>query len=90
MCPQLDVSDSIGRLLNGVNFPIACNGSDVITCLQNFVTENPAVKPYIFDEKGALTPFVNIYLNGKDIRFLDKLSTDPSDKIEIIPSLSGG
>jgi len=90
MCPQLDVSDSIGRLLSGVSFPMACTGADVMACLQNFVAEHPAVKPYIFDEKGVLTPFVNIYLNGKDIRFLNVLSAGPADKIEIIPSLSGG
>jgi len=66
-------------------------GNDVFECLRNFAAQNSAVKPYIFDEKGQLTPF-NVYLNGVDIRTLkkDELAVKPSDKIEIIPSLSGG
>lgn len=86
------VSDSIGRILANASSPIAGVGADVFECLRNFVAQNSAVKPYIFDDKGQLTPFINVYLNGVDVRTLkkDELAVKPSDKIEIIPSLSGG
>jgi len=36
--------------------------------------------------------FVNIYVNGKDIRFLDHLDTqlNDEDKVSIVPTVRGG
>ena len=44
------------------------------------------------DEKGDLRRFVNIYLNGDDIRFLDALSSKvkDGDEISIVPAIAGG
>lgn len=49
-------------------------------------------KERIYDETGVLRRFVNIYVNGKDIRFLDNLNTTlkNGDEISIIPAVSGG
>lgn len=49
-------------------------------------------KDKLFDEKGKLTRFVNIYVNGKDIRFLNYLDTELKDKdgVSIIPAVGGG
>jgi len=46
----------------------------------------------IFDETGKLARFVNIYVNGKDIRFLNHLDTelDDEDNVSIIPAVGGG
>jgi len=46
----------------------------------------------IYDEKGNLRRFINIYVNGKDIRFLNHLNTElnDEDKISIIPAVGGG
>lgn len=92
MSVSIYVSDSIGRLLTNASNSIAGVGADVFECLRHFVAQNSAVKPYIFDEKGELTPFINVYLNNVDIRSLKKeeLRVKSSDKIDIIPSLSGG
>jgi len=49
-------------------------------------------KDKIFDEKGKLRRFVNIYVNGKDIRFLNHLDTklNDGDMVSIIPAVGGG
>jgi len=46
----------------------------------------------IYDEKGNLRRFVNIYVNSKDIRFLNHLNTElnDEDKVSIIPAVGGG
>ena len=46
----------------------------------------------ISDEDGALRRFVNVYLSGEDIRFLDGLQTPVSDGAEltILPAVAGG
>lgn len=46
----------------------------------------------LYDEKGKIRRFINIYINGKDIRFLNRLDTQlkERDKISIIPAVGGG
>jgi len=49
-------------------------------------------KNKIYDEKGKIRRFINIYVNGKDIRFLNHLNTElkDGDDISIIPAVGGG
>jgi molybdopterin synthase sulfur carrier subunit len=44
------------------------------------------------DQDGSLRRFVNIYLSGEDIRFLDGLQTPVKDGAEltILPAVAGG
>jgi sulfur-carrier protein len=46
----------------------------------------------IADESGSLRRFVNVYLSGEDIRFLDGLDTPVADGAEltILPAVAGG
>ena len=46
----------------------------------------------ISDEGGALRRFVNVYLSGEDIRFLDGIDTTVPDGAEltILPAVAGG
>lgn len=46
----------------------------------------------IFDTLGNPRRFINIYVNGKDIRFLNRLDTrlKRQDKVLIIPAVGGG
>ncbi|MEM2111615.1 MAG: ubiquitin-like small modifier protein 1 [Candidatus Bathyarchaeia archaeon] len=49
-------------------------------------------KDRIYDEKGNLRRFVNIYVNGKDIRFINHLHTElnAEDTVSIVPAVGGG
>jgi len=46
----------------------------------------------IADDDGSLRRFVNVYLSGEDIRFLDGLQTPVADGAEltILPAVAGG
>ena len=52
----------------------------------------PGLKDRLLDEDGELRYFVNIYLNGEDVRFLDGLDTAMStgDEVSIVPAVAGG
>ena len=54
--------------------------------------EFPGFKDRLVDEEGELRYFVNIYLNGEDVRFMDGLNTSTSsgDEISIVPAVTGG
>jgi molybdopterin synthase sulfur carrier subunit len=44
------------------------------------------------DDSGSLRRFVNVYLGGEDIRFLDGLDTTvkDGDELTILPAVAGG
>jgi len=46
----------------------------------------------LFDGRGNPSRFINIYVNGRDVRFLDKLDTvlNEGDIISLMPAVSGG
>ena len=55
-------------------------------------TRYPGIKERLLDEAGAVRRFVNVYVNGEDIRYLSKeeTPTKDGDTISIIPSIAGG
>ena len=52
----------------------------------------PGLKERLCDETGELRRFVNIYLNGEDVRFLSGLETniDAGAEVSIVPAVAGG
>ena len=52
----------------------------------------PGIRNSVCDEKGGLRRFINIYVDGEDVRFLESLETKAKDgaEIAIVPAISGG
>ena len=71
---------------------LSANGSTVGDLLQNLTRNYSSLKMHLFTEDGRLRPFVNVYLNDEDIRYLqrERTSVKESDVIRIIPSIAGG
>ena len=46
----------------------------------------------LFEEDGNVRKFINIYVNGRDARFLKNLETalNSGDSINLVPAVSGG
>jgi MoaD family protein len=46
----------------------------------------------LYDPSGKPRRFINIYVNGRDYRFLKKVDTElsPNDEVSLIPAVSGG
>jgi molybdopterin synthase sulfur carrier subunit len=65
------------------------NLSEVIVYLEE---QFPGMKERLCDEQGDLRNFVNVFVNGEDVRFLDGLgsSTSPGDEISVVPAVAGG
>jgi molybdopterin synthase sulfur carrier subunit len=63
--------------------------SEVVGALEN---EFPGIRERLCDDTGALRNFVNVYVNGEDVRFLEGLDTSTSDgdEISIVPAVAGG
>lgn len=71
---------------------VQVSGSTVHQVLESLTGQYPRLQTHLLGEDGKLRSFVNIYLNGRDIRRLDGLRTAVSqgDKLAIIPAIAGG
>lgn len=60
--------------------------------LDLLIAEHPVVGTALFDQAGALLPTVNILKNGRNIFFLNGLSTllKEGDLIAVFPPVAGG
>jgi molybdopterin converting factor small subunit len=60
--------------------------------LDNLDSKYPGFRASICDESGSLRRFINIYLDGEDVRFLENLATPATDgsELAIVPAISGG
>jgi MoaD family protein len=60
--------------------------------LAHLTREFDELRRHLFTEDGNLRSFINVYVNGEDIRYLSKENTPTKDgdTISIIPSIAGG
>jgi molybdopterin synthase sulfur carrier subunit len=68
------------------------DGVTVQEVLDGLFARHEELRVRIADEDGSLRRFVNVYLAGEDIRFLDGLATPVNDGAEltILPAVAGG
>jgi sulfur-carrier protein len=68
------------------------DGATVQEVLDGLFDRFEELRTRISDEDGSLRRFVNVYLAGEDIRFLEGLATPVTDGAEltILPAVAGG
>ena len=71
---------------------VEVNGQTVEEALENLIGQFSELAPQLYDEKRELRNFVNLYVRGEDIRYLDAMATKikDGDEVMIIPSIAGG
>ena len=71
---------------------VLSGGDSVRTVIEDLERRHPGIRERLLDEKGELRRFVNIYLNGDDVRFLEQLNSKvkDGDEISIVPAIAGG
>ena len=64
----------------------------MVEVVESLEEQFPGLKARICDDDGELRSFVNVYVNGEDIRFLDGMGSAISsgDEISIVPAVAGG
>lgn len=68
------------------------SGASLADCIANLEAAYPGMRDRLMDEAGQLRRFVNIYVNGDDVRFMDGLATalKDGDEVSIVPAVAGG
>ncbi len=80
------------RPMTGGKSEVEMEGGTVAQLIENLGTAHPGLKERLYDEKGEVRRFINIYVNEEDIRFLTGTDTPlkDGDEVSIIPAIAGG
>ena len=67
-------------------------GDTVGDVLNGLYSQFEELRERISDGDGSLRRFVNVYVGGEDVRFLDGLQTPVDDgaEVTILPAVAGG
>jgi len=67
-------------------------GDPVIEVLRKLLQAQPGLEGYILGEDESVLPYVSIFLDGRDVRYLGGLGTllDGETEISIFPPVAGG
>lgn len=80
------------RRMTGGADKVELDVADLSQMIDTLESDYPGFKERLLDEDGELRYFVNIYVNGEDIRFDQGLRTSikSGDEISIVPAVAGG
>jgi len=71
---------------------VSGDGGTLTLCIESLEQQYPGLKERLCDEVGELRRFVNVYVNGEDVRFLAGMATalKAGDEVSIVPAVAGG
>ncbi len=80
------------RNLTGDLDTVASEGATLQELVGHLETAYPGMRERLCDDTGSLRRFVNVYINGEDVRFLSGLESalKEGDEVSIVPAVAGG
>lgn len=68
------------------------DGASVGDAIRELVARKPGLEGHIVDAAGRVVPYVSVFIEGRDIRYLGGLATalGDGDEIAIFPPVAGG
>jgi sulfur-carrier protein len=70
---------------------VPAEGDNVRELLFDLMARFPSLRPQLVED-GDIAPFVNVYVEGEDVRTLDGLDTsvDRGSTVILLPAMAGG
>jgi molybdopterin synthase sulfur carrier subunit len=71
---------------------IEIEGESIRAVVDGLVARHPALRGQLLSDDGELNRFVNVYVNGQDVRYLAGLDTPvaAADEVRLLPAMAGG
>lgn len=91
MSVTVKLPDSLSHLSGGKK-TVECKGENVSGLLKCLEEQFPGIIHVLCDERGELRGFVNVFVNGENIRYLRGMDTNlrDSDEVTLMPAIAGG
>jgi MoaD family protein len=80
------------RRLTGGRDELEAEGTTVAEVFDRVGSEYGGFREKVLTDSGELRPFLNVFVNGEDVRFASDLRTSvkEGDEVSIVPSVAGG
>ena len=80
------------RTLTGDQELVSADGLTLADVVEHLEASYPGMRERLCEEDGELRRFVNVFVNGEDVRFLSGLASELSegDEVSIVPAVAGG
>jgi len=71
---------------------VEIDGDSIRAVVSGLVERHPSLGGQLMTQDGDLNRFVNVYVNGQDVRYLAGLDTPvaPTDEVRLLPAMAGG
>ena len=71
---------------------VQVEGDSIRSVVDALIAQHPSLGPQLLSDEGELNRFVNVYVNGQDVRYLAGLETPvaPADEVRLLPAMAGG
>ncbi len=91
MSQTVIIPTPLRRFTNGAE-TVHVQGNTIKDIFNQLEAQFPGILARLCEENGELRRFINVYVDGEDIRFLNKLETSVGEKAEvsIVPAIAGG
>lgn len=91
MAAKVRIPTPLRRYTGGAE-EVPADGATIAAIVDDLEARFPGIKERLCDDEGRVRRFVNLYVNGDDIRFLDSLATavKDGDEVAIVPAIAGG
>lgn len=91
MSVSVQIPTALRRFTGGAA-SVVCSATTLAELLDELGRQHPDLSRHLRDDSGQLRPFVNVYVNEEDIRFLggDACQFHDGDEIMLVPSIAGG
>ena len=68
------------------------DGDSIRDVVGALIEQHPSLSSQLLTDDGDLNRFVNVYVNGQDVRYLEGLKTPVGDRDEVrlLPAMAGG
>ena len=88
---QIKIPTPLRSLTNDED-TVAVNAPNLKELIAQMENSYPGIAERLLDENNELRRFVNIFINGEDVRFLDGLYSPvrDADEVSIVPAVAGG
>lgn len=89
--PTIRIPNPLRPYVNG-QAEVAVSGATVGEAMEDLMRQFPSFRPHLYKNDGTLRSFVNLFLEGQNVRDLQGMDTplQPDSVLNLVPSIAGG
>lgn len=91
MAVKVRIPTALRKFSNGAS-EVEIQAASISEAVSQLEVACPGIGERLLDESGQIRRFINLYVNGEDVRFASGIETTlkTGDEVSIVPAMAGG